>query len=162
MLHITAMDTQSIVQPWRTFPRVHVFLMLYFGICCCQEELQCVHKVSQADVGCLQPSTAIIFLISCTTWCQTWPLRATFLQSAYMERCQQLFYLVKIILPNKNDGRGKEQWIVFLHVCVTSLPKGIWPHFTAQLRELPSRSQIQPVVQVLLMLSQAKILPFCL
>lgn len=36
-----------------------MFRLLYFGICCCQEELQRVHKVSKADAGCLQPSFSL-------------------------------------------------------------------------------------------------------
>lgn len=75
------------------------------------------------------------------------------LQYDNIEQRQQLFYMVEVILPDKHYDWVKARWVVFLHVFVTSLPKAIWPRFTAQQKELLSHSQIHPIVQVHLVLS---------
>lgn len=137
-----------------------MFSMVYFGVYCCQEELQWGCKVSKADVGHLLPAFCLSHAPPGVR--HGLFLKVTFLWSGYTEQHQQLFYLVKVILPDENYGWGKKWWIVFPSVCVTILPKAIWPHFTARQRELPSRSWIHLIVQILFVLSQAQMLPFCL
>lgn len=107
-----------------------MFSMVYFGVHCCQEMLQQVCKISKAHVGHFLPAFCLSHASPGVThgfW--VLPFCGLGIQNSISS------YLVKVILPDENYGLGKEWWIVFPSVCVTSLPKAIWPHFIARQRE---------------------------
>lgn len=131
-----------------------MFSMVYFGLYCCQEELQWGWKFSKADVGHLPPA---FFLFAAVPAIRHgfWGLH--FCRLVIENNISSYLVNVNFQMKIMAEARSDE---LFFPLCMWQVSPRLAGH-TSQ-RELPSHSQSHLLVQVLLVLSQAQMLSICL